>query len=121
MINGIYGHGLDILGAGLGSRIVLIRLRDPNALAKREGGALAAFAASLAPDTVEQKVYDEVVKRIREDFDRNKIDAEVTQASVTDARPPIKSVEGPTLLKGVAVGAGATILLGALVKWVAKR
>lgn len=58
-------------------RAILIRLRNPGALARGQG-ATAAFAESLAPATVEAQVYDEVASQLDAALLSKNVDAEVS-------------------------------------------
>ena len=58
-------------------RAILIRLRDPGALARGQG-ATAAFAEQLAPATIEAQVYDEVANQIDAALAAKNVDADIS-------------------------------------------
>ena len=59
------------------NRAILIRLKDPIGVARAQG-ATAAFAASLAPATIEARVYEAVAMQIGASLGEKNVEADVT-------------------------------------------
>ena len=71
-----YSHGLDALGADT-NRAILIRVKNAGELARSQGG-VASLAQSLAPATIEGKVYDTLRDKLFKSLQEQHVDAEVT-------------------------------------------
>lgn len=89
------------------SRGVLIRIKDPQAVARSQGSA-AAFASALAPAMIEGRVYDELLKETKKSFQQKGIDAEVTLVEPSAFRPVVTG-ESFAIDIGYAIG-GAGIV-----------
>ena len=111
----LYRTGQEVLGAGTG-RAILIKVRDPAALARREGGAMASLIDKLAPDTLEAKIYDEMQKRIRMDFAQGGVDAEVAIV-FSDLRQVSRPVEIGTILRDSILSGIVGAVVGAVGAW----
>ena len=73
-----YIAGLDVLGADQETnRAILIRVRNAGELARSQG-AVASLAQSLAPATVEGRVYGEMAKQLSQSLKAKNIDADVS-------------------------------------------
>lgn len=59
------------------AKAILIRLRDPGALARTQG-SVASFAQALAPATIEAKVLETVKDQIGQSFKDKGIDADIS-------------------------------------------
>jgi hypothetical protein len=110
-----YLVGVDVLGGG-GEQYLLLRIKNIADLVKKRGGFAGGIAIQLAPQTIEKKVYDEISKEMIEKFRQQGVDVET---SITSA--PGSEARGHNFLKGMAVGAGAIVLLRLLVRLVLKR
>jgi hypothetical protein len=86
-------------------RGVLIRVRDPIAVAKAQGGNMAAAAAAVGPDFVAGKVFQGIADKIAAGFKDQKIDADVFVVQAAGYAP----VGSSTLSKVLFVGVGAAI------------
>lgn len=73
-------HDADIFGAErTTNRAIIIRLKNPAAVARQQG-ALASFAASLAPATTESEVYSRLAGELRKELKSQHVDADVIVA-----------------------------------------
>ena len=101
-----YIDGLDILGA-VGAqgqetnRAILIRVNNAAQLARSQG-AIASLAQTVAPATIEGKVYDEIAKKISEALKKEHVDATVNVAE------PVgwKSADGKQVWSDVGLALG---------------
>lgn len=70
----------DILGAAAASstnRALLIKINNPAELARSQG-SLAAFVQTLAPSTIEAKIYDTLASKLRDALSAQNVDASIT-------------------------------------------
>jgi hypothetical protein len=81
---------------------ILIRVRNPAQLARREGG-VAALAQALAPETVEEKIHKTIADRLRNALKNEGVDAEVTLVEPA----AYKAAHGANWWKYLAIGIGA--------------
>ncbi len=95
-------------------RAIVIRVRDTKALAAAQGGSAAELAASLVPDYVDAKVYEEMAKKLRDALGAEHVSADV---SIVDAGnipggilPAIPASDGHAFIKGLAIGGGAIVV-----------
>ena len=80
----IYDH---LIGQGPETdRAILIKLKDPNALARSQGSA-ATFAQAVAPAYVEGRVFDGFKQQLVESFKAKGIDADVSVVSPAQWKP----------------------------------
>jgi len=101
-----YIDGLDILGA-VGAqgqetnRAILIRVNNAAQLARSQG-SIASLAQTIAPATIEGKVYDEIAKKISEALKKEHVDATVNVAE------PVgwKSADGKQVWSDVGLALG---------------
>ena len=92
--------GTDVL---IGA-VMTLRVKDPGAVVKSQGGAAGALAYKFAPAAVENKMYDEMGRQIVEQMKQRGIDAESGVARVPGE--PAQS----NFLRGAAIGAGGIAL-----------
>lgn len=101
-----YLHGLDVIGAPADSpetnRAILIRVKNAGELARSQG-TLATVAQSLAPATIESKVYDEMAKQLQQKFKEQHVDADVT---IVEPRGYQSADGGKHIWQDVAIGIG---------------
>lgn len=81
---------------------ILIRVRNPVDLARREGG-VAALAQALAPATVEEKINKTIADRLRGALKNEGVDAEITIVEPAAYR----TAGGSNWWKYLAIGIGA--------------
>lgn len=97
-----YLHGLDVLGAEPETnRAILIRVKNAGEVARSQG-TLATIAQSLAPATIEAKVYDEMAKQLQQKLKDQHVDAEVTVVEPKGMQP----ADGKHVWQDVAIGLG---------------
>jgi hypothetical protein len=101
-------EGLDLLGADPAPRGVLIRVRNAQALAAKQGGAAGAIAATLVPQTIEGVVLDKMAAKLKEALTQQGVDAEVSVVSAAGARE-----SKPAFGEGAAFGAAGMAALWA--------
>ena len=96
--------------------IVIGPVRNVADLVSKQGGAAGGIAMSLAPQTISNKVYEEMRKKIAEGFSKEGVVADV---KVVSNRP---AGGGPSqdLWVGLGVGAGVVGFIG-LVKYLITR
>lgn len=80
-----YARGLDILGQET-NRAVLIRVHNADELARSQG-AIATFAQTLAPATIEAKVYDTLAQRLKKSLAAQNVDADVSVVESSAFKP----------------------------------
>lgn len=75
------------------NRAILIRIKNPAELARSQG-AIAALAQTLAPATIEAKIYSTVRDQLAAGFKEKGVDADVivTDVPVSSWKPPSKSM-----------------------------
>ncbi len=60
------------------NRALLLRFKDPGAVARSQGGSVASFANAIAPGTIEAEVYNRAVPEVVKSLQSKGIEAEVT-------------------------------------------
>lgn len=94
---------------------IVIRIKNVDELIEKRGGKSGGFVYKLAPQTLTNKVYSEMQKKLTDGFLKEGVDADV---SVLSSAPAGKR-SMPDILTGAAVGAlgvGALLLLKRLVR-----
>lgn len=81
---------------------ILIRVRNPSDLARKQGGA-AAVAQMLAPNTVDEKIHSTIADRLRGALKNEGVDAEITLVEPSG----FKSASMSNWWKYLAIGLGA--------------
>lgn len=101
----MYKNGATILGAPAvqpeTNRAILIRVKNAGEVARSQG-ALATIAQSLAPATVEAKVYDAMRDQLAQSLASNHVDADVT---VVEPKA-YQSADGKHVWQDLAIGVG---------------
>lgn len=113
---------LELLGAEAPSeRGILVRVKNPSALAARQGGGGGAAAAALADAfpqiaarPLESLVLDKLVEQLRTNLKAAGADADVSLVAPASYRPPAAA---PRVAAAAAVGA----VLGAAAGWALKK
>ena len=95
-----YLVGTDVLGAE--GQYITIKVNNIAELVRREGGLSGGLAYGLAPQTLTNKVYSEMIKKMISGFKDQGVNADVS-LSTTPGTP--RSV--PDIAVGALVGAGA--------------
>jgi len=80
---------------------ILIRVRNPVDLARKQGG-VAALAQMLAPATVDEKIHQEIANRLRGALKNEGVDAEVSLVEPSG----LKSAGMSNIWKALAIGLG---------------
>ena len=88
---------------------VLVRLRDPASLARAQG-SLAALAQSLAPATIESKVYDTFRDTLAQSLKDKGIDADVSVVQAAGFRP----ADGSHIATDIGFAIGGAGVLGVM-------
>lgn len=83
--------------------IITVRIKNPEDVARKEGGALGKLLALAAPKLVEDKVLDAAARKFAEEMQSRGIDAEVAVVSSAPRGVPERS----DFWRGAAVGAGS--------------
>lgn len=109
-----YLFGTDVL-LGAGEQYLVIRVKNVGDLVAKQGGAVGKLAHTLAPQTITDKVYDEMRKEMLKEFAKQGADVDI---QVT-ATPPMGKRAPTEFGRGALVGGvGAAVLGGlALVVW----
>ena len=109
-------NGAQILGAD-GGLYVAVRLKDPAALVKSQGGATGALAYQIAPQTITKTVYDTLAGKLSDALLQQGVAADVTTQSTPGAAPGKSD-----LASGIAIGAiGLGARLGAVALFLARH
>jgi hypothetical protein len=88
------------------AKAILIRVRNPAELARKQGGA-AAIAQMLAPNTVDEKIHATIADRLRGALRNEGVDAEISIVEPDNVRPAGMSNWWKYLAIGLgAIGAG---------------
>ncbi len=117
-----YLIGVDVLGALSSTPLspqgaaVVVRLKDVGAVVRDKGGAAGGLAYSIAPQSIQAKVYQEIRQKLADGLQKEGVDADVQV--VVD--PPVGPRPRGELLLGAALGAGA-IALGLLARSMIRR
>lgn len=85
------------------NRAILIRLNDPAEIARRDG-TTAAIAQTLAPATVEARVFDDLAVKLRDSLKGYHVDADV---SVVEPTSWTTASTSKHLWQDIAIGIGA--------------
>ena len=94
---------VDILGGG--KKYLVLHIDNPGGLvAKEKGSGMAWLTSTLVPDFVESKIYDEVKKKMTEEF---KAKGSSVSIDITEM-PPKGETPKNDLLTGLGIGALAT-------------
>jgi len=96
-----YRRGLDAIGQ-LTNRAILIRVKNAGELARSQG-ALASLVQSIAPATIEGKVYDEMVKKLSASLKENNVDADIRVVEPTG----FQTADGKHIATDIVLGAAA--------------
>lgn len=85
---------------------ILVQIKNTGALAATQGGTLGKVAQAIAPSTIGNKVIDEMISRMRTDFKKNGVDAEVFAVDAKEYRASLPIGEGALFatLGAVAMG-----------------
>lgn len=95
----------DVLGGG--TKYLVMHIDNPKGLVEKEKGkGMAWLTSTLVPDFVENKIYDEVSKKLKEEF---KAKGSTVRVEITEA-PPKGAAPSRDLLTGMAVGGGVATL-----------
>jgi hypothetical protein len=97
-----------IIGADTNNGI-LVRLRDPGAVARSQG-AMASLAATVAPATIEAKVYAEVARQLKSKLAAQGIDVDVQVVEPT----AFKSTGGSHIATDIGFAIGGAGVLAVL-------
>src|SRR4051812_37418078 len=89
---------------------ILIRVKNAGQLARSQG-AVASLAQSVAPETIEAKVYDEMRKKLSSSLKDQGVDAEVSIVSAGGWKP-VSGGGSSNTVKYAAFGIGGVALLG---------
>lgn len=91
----------DVLGGG--TKYLVMHIDNPKGLVEKEKGkGMAWLTSTLVPDFVENKIYDEVSKKMKEEF---KAKGSTVSVEITET-PPKGSKPSSDLLTGMAAGGG---------------
>ncbi len=100
-----YLIGTDCLGA----QSLVIQVKDPGAVVRSQGGAAGGLAFTLAPKTIEDKMYAEMASEMIKEFRARGID--IDARAISDV--PVGVKQPTEFIPGVAVGAaGAGLVFG---------
>jgi hypothetical protein len=97
---------LLMLGADENVRVIAVRLKDPLAIARAQGGAVATAASYLVPATVSGEVYSKAAAQLDDALRAKGIDAEVRVMDLAGATPAPPSTRD--LRAGLVLGVAAT-------------
>jgi len=98
-----------------GGPAIVIRVKNVSTLIAQQGGDTGSLVYKLAPQTLTNKVYDEMRTKLAEGLVQQGVDADVQVASLPST---IARVPNTDLLTGMAAGAlgvGALLLIKRLV------
>jgi len=98
-----YLIGSDVLGAVEGDRYLTVRLKDPAAVVRAQGGAAGALALRLAPNTVLNAAYDAMKKQFEAQSAARGVELDVAVHSGTPSDSPLTPSD---FLRGTLVGGG---------------
>lgn len=105
-----YLCGCDVLGVtAVPDRYVVIKIKNVNEVVKNKAGSTGAFAMSLAPQTIESQVYDEVAKQIQKEFAKENIQVE---SKVVTAPILAGSKYDSEFFSGAFIGSVGTVVTG---------
>ncbi len=105
-----YFLGADVLGTS--DQYLTIRVKNPGDLVKAQGGAAGALAYRAAPQTIEDKIYDEMASQMRVQFKDKGVDADIQVKSGLPfgASPPRNDFwRGAGLAAGSLGGVGLVV------------
>lgn len=106
----------SVIGAGETEPAVVIRIRNAVDVIKEKGGSLAAFAASLAPETIKSRMYSQIKDQLVQKFKDQGVDADVQVVA-----PPNGPAFHGELLTGALIGGGLVGLSWVLSRYVGRK
>lgn len=95
-------------------RAIIIKVKNVPQLVAKMGGSMGSLVQSLAPESIDSKVYDEMSKKMKEGLEAQGADADVRVVDIANMR---FASENP-IWKPVALGIVGTGLVAGLYKLV---
>jgi hypothetical protein len=100
------------------AKVITIQVRDPQKVAKEQGGEVAALASRFSPEYVEDQVYTKMAAQMGDALKAKGVVADVQVLNQSPAGTPMPSSR---IMFGIGVGAGITGLMWLASKLLFKR
>lgn len=98
-------------GQGMGGdQYVVVKIKNVEDLVRNQGGATGKMAFALAPQTITNKVYDQIRAKLLAGFRSEGVDADVqvTASPMAGPRPPAEFLRGA--VAGAVLAGGGWLL-----------
>lgn len=109
---------IDLVGQERSKKYLVMHIENPSGLvAKEKGSGIAWLTSNLVPDYVENRIYNEVSNRLREDFKAkgSPVDVRITEA------PPRGAPVRNDLLTGAFIGGGVAAVVWLLARLLLRK
>lgn len=104
---------VETLAGAIGSPAVVIRVRDIPGLIKAQGGGIGEFVQKLAPNTIQDTVYNQMAAEIMKGMKEKGVNADVQVMDLPQTGPGAPTPHATdNTIRNVALGVGAFGALG---------